>query len=125
MEMQIGPLRYSVRRGEDWLEVDYTGQVADLSIAQQWMTALDLELQRSQVEKILWDSRGAEPHPSEVRTSIWEWLKAARYLKVSAILVESKLLRVTANMSAVSSNIPVKSFHSRVEAAEWLRAQAT
>ncbi|MEL6546342.1 MAG: STAS/SEC14 domain-containing protein [Myxococcota bacterium] len=123
MEHTIGPLSYTIRSAANWLEVDYTGVVADVDIARQWMAAIEAELRREGKTKILWDSRGAEVHPSEVREWIWNWLKSTTYLKFSAILVESSLLRVTANMSALSSKVPIRSFHDRSEAVEWLQSQ--
>ena len=122
-ERRLGPLIYRVVPRAGYLVVYYTGRVATVEIADQWFEDLESELRRASVEQIMWDSRTADPHPAEVRARIWEWLEAANVLKRSAILVESEMLRVSANLSAVGGRIRLRSFHLFQEAEAWLQSR--
>lgn len=100
----------------------YSGQVASLDIAQTWFDDLDQELAAACLEQVLWDSRPADGHPPAVRDAIWNWLEHGKVLKRSAILVESEMLRVSANLSAVGGRLCLRAFYSLEDAEAWLAA---
>ncbi|MEM9069137.1 MAG: hypothetical protein AAGE52_11555 [Myxococcota bacterium] len=119
---EIRDLRYQVLPRNYGLLVRYEGRVSDIATAEEWFHALDTELTGRRVSQILWDSRPAKAHPPEVRKRIWEWLEEARVLKRSAILVDSEMLRLSANLSAVGGKVRIRAFHDFAEAEGWLRA---
>lgn len=123
VEAELGPLRYrfEARGGHAWIY--YGGRVSTVDIARTWLGQIDDFLLEHGLARVIWDSRQAEGHPPDVRTVIWEWLTAARVLKASAILAESEMLRVSANLSSMSSGLKLRSFGDADAAHEWLMAQ--
>ncbi|MEM9190381.1 MAG: hypothetical protein AAGF12_14445 [Myxococcota bacterium] len=117
---KLPPLVYQVLPRPRYLLVRYSGRVETGEIARSWFRQLESLLLDHSVDQILWDSRPAKPHPAEVRTMIWDWLEGGRVLKRSAILVESEMLRLSANLSAVGGTLRLQAFHRFDEAERWL-----
>lgn len=118
--LTIGPLQYRAAVKDAYLLVQYSGKVATCEVADEWLAALDDLLLRHDVDTVLWDSRPADPHPSSVRSRIWTWLEAARVLKRSAIIVESEMLRLSANLSSTGRTLKLRAFVSFDDAHRWL-----
>ena len=122
--LTIGPLQYRAVVNDTYLLVQYSGMVATVEVADEWLATLDGLLRRHGVDTILWDSRPADPHPSSVRSRIWTWLEAAQVLKCSAIIVESEMLRLSANLSSTGRTLKLRAFVSFDAAHLWLTGSA-
>lgn len=119
-ERQIEALRYWVEPQSGFALVRYSGQVDSVETATQWCTDLEIFLGAHTLERVLWDSRPAEPLLPEVRACIWKWLESGRVLRRSAILANSELIRLSANLSSFGGNVKVRAFGELEEATVWL-----
>lgn len=124
-EQRIGQLRYWLRPDVGYLYVRYAGQVGDLATADAWLAELDRCLRQYGLARVVWESRPAQGHPPDVRTRIWDWLRQAEVVSVSAIVVHSEMLRLSANLSTVGSGLRLRAFDSPEAAAQWVVAQST
>ncbi len=122
IEERIGTLRFTATPEHDHVRVWYGGQVSTIAIAEAWLARVDALLQASGLSRVLWESRDADGHPPDVRDHIWDWLCAARYVKASAIVVNSELLRTSANLSS-HSGLRIRAFNAESDALSWLRRQ--
>ncbi len=122
--VELGPLRYRCIARPSYLLVCYEGVVGDVAVAEEWLQALDEALSKHDLSQILWDSRPASPHPPVVRERIWAWLEEAKVLKCSAILVQSEMLRLSGNMSAVGGKLDLRAFGNFCDAEQWLQSKA-
>lgn len=116
----IGPLHYHAVVRPKYLLVRYEGQVETVAIAEQWFEHLDGLLREHALSRILWDSRPALGHPPEVRARIWAWLEAAEVLKRSSIVVQSDMLRLSANLTGLGGTLALKAFADFEDAERWL-----
>ncbi len=117
---ELGRLRYHAIPRLGYLLIRYAGQVESVKIAERWFQHIDGTLERNMLTRVLWDSRPAAGHPPAVRARIWEWLEEARVLQRSAILVESEMLRLSANLSGLSGSLSLKAFRDFDQAEQWL-----
>lgn len=118
---EIETLTFQRAPHSDCLVVRYEGQVSTVNIAGRWLEDLDGALSKTGLDQILWDSRAAKGHPPEVRDRIWEWLEQARVLKRSAILVQSEMLRLSANLGSIGGKPVVRAFREFHDAIAWLK----
>jgi len=77
-------------------------------------------LGRTTYERVLFDYRGIESHPEEVREAMWTW--ATKHPKLAiALVVDSEMTRVGTNMTALSRRVRLRAFMDEDEARKWLR----
>jgi len=119
-EHHIGELRYDMQPGPGYLRIEYAGEVDSIATADAWIEHIEATLREHGLEKVLWDSRPAMQLPTEVRAHIWAWLERREVVKVSAILVHSELLRVSANLSGMGTKLVLKAFGEPDVAIGWL-----
>lgn len=119
----IGQLRYRLRAEASYAVVTYEGSPDTITVADAWQRDIDAFLRASQLSRVVWDSRAADPLIPAVRAHIWAWLTRAEVVKASAIIVKSELLRVSGNMSSVGGHLRLRSFHTFENAVEWLLQQ--
>lgn len=118
---EIGLLRYQRASLRDYLLLRYWGSVADAATADAWLADLEQALAQSGLSQILWDSTKAEPHSKDVRARILQWAKTTAALRRSAIVVQSDMLRLSANLSGLDQSVTVRGFATIAEADAWLR----
>lgn len=122
VEYEIGRLRYFFRVRDGFLQIRYFGEVDSVETAAKWLEHIEQTLREHGRSRVLWDSRPALPLPNDVRTHIWEWFGSSEVLRASAIVVESELLRISANLSVTGSTLVLRAFGDEDEATAWLRA---
>jgi hypothetical protein len=93
------------------------------SVTDAWrfQQAIDAELRASGQRRVLVDARRAKLSTKEINESMWSWVRANRNFDSLAIINESPVLSVAAQMKATAiGTTKVKVFHSLEEATQWL-----
>jgi hypothetical protein len=97
------------------------------SVTDAWrfQQAIDGELKAGGQRRVLVDARRAKLSTKEINESMWAWVRSNRHFDCLAIVNESPVLSVAAQMKATSiGTTKVKVFHSLEEATRWLLANA-
>ncbi len=116
----LGKLRYDAQPGPGYLRVEFEGEIDSVELADDWLEHIEDVLSEHGLARILWDSRPAMPFPSDVRAHFWAWLESSSLVRASAVLMHSEMLRVSANLSAVSRKLVLKAFTEPDVAIAWL-----
>lgn len=119
----LGEMRFWLQPRADYLYVRWAGQVDGIETADAWLTAIDDALRANNLFRILWEARPARVHGPEVRERIWGWMAQAEVVKVSSVVVNSELLRVSVNLSRVASGVRLRAFETVDDAETWLKRQ--
>jgi hypothetical protein len=99
-------------------------ELPSIAVAEVLQRAIEGALEESGHRALLIDTRSMPSPPEDARESMWTWTKQHPEIAI-AIVVHSELKRVTANMTAVSRNVRLRSFHDLGEAVSWLKRVAT
>jgi hypothetical protein len=92
--------------------------------ARHFQQAIEAELRTSGTRRVLVDARKAILSSAEVNESMWRWVRSSQSFDLLAIVNQSSVLTVAAQMKATSIGIKkVKVFHSFFDAARWLGAR--
>lgn len=119
----LGEMRFWLQPRADYLYVRWAGQVEDLDTANAWLAEISNALRANALFRILWEARPARVHGPEVRERLWEWMGQAEIVKVSSVVVNSELLRVSVNLSRVASGVRLRAFETVEDAETWLKRQ--
>jgi hypothetical protein len=77
---------------------------------------------RAGTRRVLFDNRQTLAPEEAVRDMVWAWIRDPTQLERVALLLESSMGVVRANMTAVSQRIRLRAFNSFEEARAWLIA---
>jgi hypothetical protein len=95
--------------------------IEDLADARRAQQQLDDALEGTGARRAVFDRRGQGDHDPEVREAMWSWLSQGGRLDAVALVLDSELARVRANMTAISRHVKLKAFIDPEEAEQWVR----
>lgn len=81
---------------------------------------IDGALKANQLRAVIFDTRETAPPPADASDAVWEWTRKGRHHSAVAIVVRSELRTVSANMTAISGRIPLRSFNDFEEAERFV-----
>lgn len=113
--------RYSVEILAPCLIVRQVGTLEDLPSMRRMQAAIELQKQQIKATGALFDNRRTGIHDDAIRKAMWAWVTGAGFSRV-ALLLESELSVVRANMDAVAKRATLKAFARESDAIAWLRA---
>lgn len=110
--------RTDVRLENEYVLLKHS-DLPSVAVAEVLQRAIEQLLKKSGFAALLVDTTEMEAPPADARDAMWAWCEARPHIRV-AILVQSELKRITANMDAVSRRVNIRSFHDRDDAVRWL-----
>jgi hypothetical protein len=113
----------SARIEDGYVTIDFESLPDTVEEAEALQFHLTTFFVRNRVRRVIWDTRRAPPNAEAGKACMWQWLKEGSRLKASAFLAQSSMLRVSANMRALSGGMRVRSFAEPAAAREWIRKQ--
>lgn len=113
----------TIEAHDDHLLVVQEGALASVPEAEALQERIEAHLDAhglaSGCRRVVFDNRKTTAHADEVRESMFQW--ATRTFDRVALLLESDMVGVRANMDALSRGAKLRAFHSLPEAIAWLR----
>ncbi len=94
--------------------------LATLAGAALLQQAVDTELLRAGLNRLLVDATQMSIAPKEVNEYMWRWAQAHSVLKRVAVLNQSPVMSVAVRMRAVATGQRFAGFEQRAEAIAWL-----
>ena len=73
------------------------------------------------VRRVIFDNRQSLVPPEEVRDLMWRWVGDPAHLERVALVLESTMASVRANMTAVSHGVRLRSFTTVDDARAWIK----
>lgn len=117
-----GPFRCEVETREGYVLARQSGKLQTVDEARQVQQAVERALEKAGHGLLLFDNRLTGEPGNDARESMWAWCRDCSFVKRVAILLESDLSLVRANMTAVGKRSPVRSFDTEEAALAWLLA---
>ena len=115
---------WTIDKGPGFLRVRLKQPLRDCMSARAVQRSIESELVEHGFQKVLFDMRHVDEHDDEVREEMWAWAEKSPHFHALALLIESELSRIRANMTAVGRKARVRAFGSPLQAEMWLvRAQ--
>lgn len=102
-----------------------SGVLGSVDEARRVQQLLERALHNAGHGLVLFDNRLTGEPESEARESMWAWSRDCTVVERVALLLESDLSLVRANMTALSKRSPVRSFSDEDEARTWLLKRRT
>ena len=103
----------------DHLVVVQEGALKSVTEAEALQERVESQCQAAGCRRIVFDNRKTTAHTDDVRTAMFEW--ASTTFDRVALLLESEMMGVRANMEALSRGAKLRAFHDLAEAVAWLR----
>jgi len=94
------------------------GCLPTLTATREVQRRIDFQLRNQPRKLALFDNRGTEVAADDVRDCMWDWV--AETFSRTALVVNSEMVCVRANMTALMRGVRVRAFSSKVLAASWL-----
>jgi hypothetical protein len=104
---------------EDHLIVVQEGALESVPQAEALQQRVESRCQEVGCRRVVFDNRKTTAHPDDVRAAMFDW--ATTHFEKVALLLESDMIGVRANMEALSRGAKLRAFHDLAEAVAWLR----
>ena len=122
---RAGQHHCEVEAREGYLFVRQRGVLDSVAEAQRVQQKIERALREHGVQLVMFDNRSTgEPAP-EARESMWNWCRDCPLVERVALLLESDLTLVRANMTALGKRTQLRSFSDEALATEWLLKRRT
>jgi len=95
--------------------------MVDVAEGQQALAAVARALDEHGLKRVLVDQRGTGAQREDVREQFWGWMVEPGRLDAIALVLDSELAGVEANMTAISRHLKLRAFTDRLEAEQWVR----
>ena len=117
---RVGPFRCDVEKREGYVLARQSGKLETVEEAQKVQQMLERTLEQTGHGLVLFDNRLTGDPDTAARDSMWAWCRDCPHVERVALLLESDLTLVRANMTAVGKRSPVRSFNAEEAAVTWL-----
>jgi hypothetical protein len=117
---RTGAIACEVESREGYVVARLTGSMRSVGDAHQVQQKIERALRSSGHALLLMDNRLTGVPAVEARESMWAWCHDSPLIERAALLLESELSLVRANMTAVGKRTPLRSFGREDEAVAWL-----
>jgi hypothetical protein len=115
-----GPEVCTISRGPGFLRVGLLRPLRSRSEAERLQGSIERALVEHGVHKLVFDMRGVQEHIEDVRDAMWAWAARGEKVQAVALLIESELSRIRANMTALGRSARVRAFGAPLQAEMWL-----
>jgi hypothetical protein len=122
---RAGLHRFEIEARDGYLLVRCRGVMGSVEEAKRVQETIEPELQRAGHGLVLFDNRLTGDPATEAREAMWAWCRDCALVERVALLLESDLNLVRANMTALGKRSPVRSFNEETEASAWLLKRRT
>jgi hypothetical protein len=112
--------RFEITVAPGHVVVWQSGRLASLDEARALQKAVRSRCLRAGVRRALFDNRQTLAPEEAIRDLIWAWVRDPADFERVALLLESSMGVVRANMTAVSQKVRLRAFTSFEEARQWL-----
>lgn len=112
---------FVVERRDDHVYVAQEGELRDFHDVGRVQAAVDEAL--GELRKAIFDNRNTKAPTEELRDLMWRFVDDPDRFDAVAILLQSDLKQVRANMTALGRRVKLKAFNSLEAAQAWLAEQ--
>jgi len=112
--------RYSIEAFAAYIIVRQEGTLDSPISMRKMQGEIDQTCKTRGVTRVLFDNRHTGVHGDEIRAGMWAWVKGAGFSRI-ALLLESEMAVVRANMDALSRRTHLRAFSREPDAVAWLR----
>lgn len=95
------------------------GALESVPQAEALQKRVESRCEQAGCRRVVFDNRKTTAHEDHVRAAMFEW--ASTHFDKVALLLESDMIGVRANMEALSRGAKLRAFHDLGEAVAWLR----
>jgi hypothetical protein len=114
-----------VEAREGYLFVRQSGVLDSVAEAQRVQQKVERALRQHDMRLVMFDNRRTGEPAAQARESMWDWCRECPFVERVALLLESDLTLVRANMTALGKRTQLRSFSDEKLAAEWLLKRRT
>jgi hypothetical protein len=113
--------RYSIEVRGDHVWVHQEGALATVADARAMQAEIAAASAKTGADIVVFDNRATTEHAEDVREAMFEFVSKHSPFRKVALLLESELLAVRVNMTALSRHAMVRAFGTAEDALAWLR----